>query len=209
MLSILPSSQIQIEKQGVLHHQRREPFHADISGVFSAPADTFTPTVKTTPLPFFGRIIKLDELENPREYPFKSRIEGTSPLRHYWNLFLSGTITAGVDPTKFWIDADTLRTMKPVGFYSVLANKLPADVKTILDPFAGGGGSAIGFALGGKHVIANDLDPDKVAMLKHNARLFQFPTSRLSIIQGDAKELLSTVKADCLHLDPPWGGFFS
>lgn len=74
----------------------------------------------------------------------------------------------------------------------------------IIDACAGAGGNAIGFARAGCEVVAIELDPSRLAMAKHNAKVYGV-TKRIQFIVGDARELVSSLQADLLFVDPPWG----
>lgn len=74
----------------------------------------------------------------------------------------------------------------------------------VLDAFAGAGGNAIGFARAGCRVTAVELNKSRLAMARHNARLYGV-ADRIQFIAGDACEELAKQKADLLFLDPPWG----
>lgn len=74
----------------------------------------------------------------------------------------------------------------------------------VIDAFAGAGGNAIGFARAGCAVTAIELDPERLAMARHNARVYGV-ADRIEFLAGDARELLSGRAADLLFLDPPWG----
>ncbi|GJM16038.1 MAG: hypothetical protein DHS20C13_13650 [Thermodesulfobacteriota bacterium] len=84
-----------------------------------------------------------------------------------------------------------------------IAERTPGDL--ILDAFCGLGGSAIGFARAGKSVVSIEKDQSRLEMAKYNASLFEV-SDRIEFINGDSLELLTTLKADTIFLDPPWGG---
>jgi len=75
----------------------------------------------------------------------------------------------------------------------------------IADAFCGAGGSAIGFARMGKRVVAIDNNPLKLDMARHNAKLFDVEDN-IEFIHGDCRDILTSLKADTVFLDPPWGG---
>ncbi|MGE9270099.1 MAG: methyltransferase domain-containing protein [Verrucomicrobiales bacterium] len=74
----------------------------------------------------------------------------------------------------------------------------------VVDAFAGAGGNAIGFARAGCRVIAIELNPTRLAMARHNAKLYGVER-RITFLAGDARNLVPEQKADLLFLDPPWG----
>jgi trimethylguanosine synthase len=74
----------------------------------------------------------------------------------------------------------------------------------VIDACCGVGGNAIGFARAGCHVTAIELDAERIAMARHNARIYQV-ADRITFVRGDARSLLPTLDADLLFIDPPWG----
>ena len=97
------------------------------------------------------------------------------------------------------------------GWYSVtpeaiafhLAQRCACDV--IVDAFCGVGGNTIQFAMTCERVIAIDLDPVRLAMAKHNAKVYGVE-DRIEFILGDALEVVPMLKADVVFASPPWGG---
>lgn len=79
----------------------------------------------------------------------------------------------------------------------------------ILDPFCGVGGNIIQFALASDQimVIASDIDPYKVTMAKHNAKIYGVQ-DRISFLVDDFFRLVDQIncKIDLIFLSPPWGG---
>lgn len=54
-------------------------------------------------------------------------------------------------------------------------------------------------------VIAIDIDPDRVAIAQHNARVYGVE-DRIEFIIGDYFQVAPSLKADVMFLSPPWGG---
>lgn len=54
-------------------------------------------------------------------------------------------------------------------------------------------------------VIAIDIDPDRVAIAKHNARVYGVE-DRIEFIIGDYFHVAPKLRADVVFLSPPWGG---
>jgi trimethylguanosine synthase len=75
----------------------------------------------------------------------------------------------------------------------------------IVDPFAGCGGNVIQLAQTCNQVIAIDIDPEKIRLARHNARIYGVE-HRIEWIVGDSLQILPTLKADVVFLSPPWGG---
>lgn len=93
--------------------------------------------------------------------------------------------------------------MTPQAIAEHIAARLACDV--VVDPFAGCGGNVIQLARTCQHVIAIDIDPAKIRMAQHNARVYGV-AHKIEWIVGDALALLPTLKADVVFLSPPWGG---
>ncbi|THH12730.1 hypothetical protein EW146_g7424 [Bondarzewia mesenterica] len=117
------------------------------------------------------------------------------------------------------------------GWYSVtpeaIANQIAERCRctTVLDAFCGVGGNAIAFARTCERVIALDTSPTRLALARHNARIYGVE-DRIEFILADyldfARSLLSTStsttavsaslpaasqrKIDVIFLSPPWGG---
>ncbi|KAF8021674.1 hypothetical protein BT93_G1964 [Corymbia citriodora subsp. variegata] len=77
--------------------------------------------------------------------------------------------------------------------------------RTVIDCFAGVGGNAIQFALLCHHVVAIDIDPQKIALAFHNAKIYGVE-GRIDFIVGDFFQLAPSLKGDIVYLSPPWGG---
>lgn len=87
-----------------------------------------------------------------------------------------------------------------------LAMDIAARVRggSVVDACTGAGGNAIAFARAGLEVTALELSKERLALARHNARVYGVE-DRIRFVAGDARELLPTLKADLLFLDPPWG----
>ncbi|KAF7099926.1 hypothetical protein CFC21_101503 [Triticum aestivum] len=75
----------------------------------------------------------------------------------------------------------------------------------ILDAFAGVGGNSIQFAARGCYVVAVEIDPHKVELARHNARIYGVE-HMIDFVVGDFFHLAPYLKADLVFLSPPWGG---
>ncbi|GJN00715.1 hypothetical protein PR202_ga17913 [Eleusine coracana subsp. coracana] len=82
---------------------------------------------------------------------------------------------------------------------SQAARAAPRDL--VVDAFAGCGGNSIQ----GCYVIAVEIDPRKVDLAAHNARVYGVE-DRIEFIVGDFFRLAPFLKADVVFLSPPWGG---
>ncbi len=74
----------------------------------------------------------------------------------------------------------------------------------VIDACAGAGGNAIGFARAGCKVLAIEINPGRLAMARHNAKLYGVE-DRIEFIAGDARSIIPERQADLLFIDPPWG----
>lgn len=73
--------------------------------------------------------------------------------------------------------------------------------RRVVDLGCGCGGNAIGFARGGAHVIAVERDAPRLAMARHNARVYGVS---IDFRAGD-DAVLEALTGDILFVDPPWG----
>lgn len=96
--------------------------------------------------------------------------------------------------------------MTPEPIAAHIAKRLPGGrTLTVWDPFGGLGGNAIQFALHGHHVICSDINAERLAMAKHNARIYGVE-EWIDFVRGDFFLLSQRIKADVVFLSPPWGG---
>ncbi|PUZ61870.1 hypothetical protein GQ55_4G312400 [Panicum hallii var. hallii] len=86
---------------------------------------------------------------------------------------------------------------------SQAARAAPGDL--VVDAFAGCGGNSIQFAARGCYVVAVEIDPRKVELAAHNARVYGVE-DRIEFVVGDFFRLAPFLKADLVFLSPPWGG---
>lgn len=75
----------------------------------------------------------------------------------------------------------------------------------IFEPFCGVGGIAIHLADAFEEYIVNDIDPEKLSMLRHNLSLYQKSPHALKFINQDFLQV-EPFRTDALILCPPWGG---
>jgi len=74
----------------------------------------------------------------------------------------------------------------------------------VIDAGCGVGGNTIGFARAGCAVTAIEQDPHRLALARHNARIYGVE-ERIRFLNGDARRVVPTLEADMLFVDPPWG----
>ncbi|KAL6650082.1 hypothetical protein ACP70R_014306 [Stipagrostis hirtigluma subsp. patula] len=75
----------------------------------------------------------------------------------------------------------------------------------VIDCFTGVGGNAIQFATKCQHVIAVDIDPQKIDCAQHNASVYG-ANDRIDFIIGDFICLAPHLKGETAFMSPPWGG---
>ncbi len=62
------------------------------------------------------------------------------------------------------------------------------------------------FAFTCERVIAIDIDPEKIALARHNATVYGV-ADRIEFIVGDFFDVVPNITAaDVIFLSPPWGG---
>mmetsp|Transcript_32928 Transcript_32928/g.75317 ORF Transcript_32928/g.75317 Transcript_32928/m.75317 type:complete len:509 (+) Transcript_32928:27-1553(+) len=101
------------------------------------------------------------------------------------------------------LDAEGWFSVTPEAIALHQAHRLSCHIA--LDAFTGLGGNAIQLALTCDHVIAIDIDPGRLALAQHNARVYGV-ADRIEFILGDFLTLAPALKADVVFLSPPWGG---
>ncbi|CAA7408124.1 unnamed protein product [Spirodela intermedia] len=75
----------------------------------------------------------------------------------------------------------------------------------VVDGFAGVGGNAIQFAKRGCHVVAVEIDPQRLSFARRNAEIYEVEDN-IDFIVGDFLRLAPSLKGDVVFLSPPWGG---
>jgi hypothetical protein len=100
------------------------------------------------------------------------------------------------------LDAQARRSLTPEALALALGRR--ARGVHVLDATCGAGGNAIGFARAGCRVTAVELDAERLALARANARVYRV-SDRIRFITGDALEIVPGVAADLLFIDPPWG----
>ncbi|XP_068197782.1 trimethylguanosine synthase isoform X2 [Antennarius striatus] len=79
------------------------------------------------------------------------------------------------------------------------------DSQLVIDAFCGVGGNAIQFALTGKRVLGIDINPVRLELACHNAKVYGV-ADQIDFIQGDFLHLAPRLRGDVVFLSPPWGG---
>ena len=101
------------------------------------------------------------------------------------------------------MDDEAWFSVTPERIAKHIAHRCRCDL--IIDAFCGVGGNSIQFAFTCERVIAIDIDPVKVELARHNARIYGVE-DRIEFIVGDYMKLAPTLCADVVFLSPPWGG---
>ncbi|XP_047981891.1 trimethylguanosine synthase-like isoform X1 [Salvia hispanica] len=121
--------------------------------------------------------------------------------------------------TKYWLQRYDLFSKYDVGvkldeegWFSVTPEEIAASqarrfagAGVVIDAFAGVGGNAIQFAKVCHHVVAIEIDPKKVALASHNAKIYGVQ-DKIDFVVGDFFQLAPFLKGDVVFLSPPWGG---
>ena len=122
-------------------------------------------------------------------------------------------------PKKYWVQRYSLFSKFDEGiqldtesWYSVTQEEIAAkiaktceDADLVLDAFAGAGGNVIQFAKNSS-VIAVDIDPHKLELLKNNSKVYQVE-HKVQCLEGDFLEVGKTLESiDVVFMSPPWGG---
>ncbi|MFC7337886.1 methyltransferase domain-containing protein [Haloferula chungangensis] len=100
------------------------------------------------------------------------------------------------------VDAEGRYSLTPEALAYEMGKR--AQGRRVIDACAGVGGNAIGFARAGCEVTAIEIDSGRLAMARHNAKVYGV-ADRIRFHCGDACEVVSDLEADLLFVDPPWG----
>jgi SAM-dependent methyltransferase len=76
--------------------------------------------------------------------------------------------------------------------------------RSVLDAGCGCGGNTLGFARAGCRVTAVERDPGRLALARHNARVYGV-ADRVRFVAGDAVAAAAATTCDLVFVDPPWG----
>ncbi|BFF89283.1 trimethylguanosine synthase [Drosophila madeirensis] len=103
------------------------------------------------------------------------------------------------------LDRESWFSVTPEKIAKQTARRLACGV--ILDAFCGCGGNAIQFALTCARVVAVDIDAEKLAMAKHNARIYGV-ADKIEFIHADFLQFAvsTNLRPDVVFFSPPWGG---
>uniref|UniRef100_A0A0A9XNR9 Trimethylguanosine synthase n=2 Tax=Lygus hesperus TaxID=30085 RepID=A0A0A9XNR9_LYGHE len=101
------------------------------------------------------------------------------------------------------LDEESWYSVTPEKVSKYIAERCQCDL--IVDACCGAGGNSIQFAFTCERVISIDIDPVKIELAKHNARVYGVE-DRIEFVVGDFLQLAPTLQADVVFLSPPWGG---
>ncbi|KAF9793937.1 hypothetical protein SFRURICE_016913 [Spodoptera frugiperda] len=143
------------------------------------------------------------QFDPPPPYPGPGP-SNDAPPPPYWTLY--GPQMPYYEPPPPYIETVPAPRPQPVPVHvtpEVVAWKYQCNV--FLDAFCGAGGNTIQFARTCNRVVAIDIEPNKIAMTKHNATIYGVH-EKIEFITGDFFELAPRLKAGMVFLTPPWGG---
>ncbi|XP_069702009.1 uncharacterized protein Tgs1 isoform X2 [Periplaneta americana] len=101
------------------------------------------------------------------------------------------------------LDEESWFSVTPERIAGHIAERCRCDI--VVDAFCGAGGNSIQFAFTCARVIAIDIDPQKIALARHNADVYGV-ADRIEFVVGDFMSLAPSLQADVVFLSPPWGG---
>lgn len=110
--------------------------------------------------------------------------------------------STGFSRTSARLDDEAKRSLTPEALALALGER--ARGSRVIDACAGAGGNAIGFARAGCSVVAIEIDQSRIAMARHNAKIYGV-ADRIDFVCGDACAIVPEFDADLLFVDPPWG----
>nr|DAD41273.1 TPA_asm: hypothetical protein HUJ06_015596 [Nelumbo nucifera] len=163
--------------------------------------------------------VELDSQHNPVIAKRKKKVRRSRSQRKILSDNNEGTTEeCPADVIKYWCQRYVLFSkfddgvkMDKEGWFSVTPELIARHHASrcgngvIVDCFTGVGGNAIQFAKRSNHVIAIDIDPQKIDCAQHNAAIYGVDGG-IDFILGDYFQLAPKLKADTVFLSPPWGG---
>nr|QFG73981.1 MAG: RNA cap guanine-N2 methyltransferase [Megaviridae environmental sample] len=113
------------------------------------------------------------------------------------------------------IDTPEKLMIDKIGKYSITTPKIADDISHfiqsrcdefhhIIDATAGVGGNIISFAKHFEWVYGIEWDDRRFVYLKNNIEVFNL--QNVTLFHGDCLDIIPTVNANILFIDPPWGG---
>ncbi|CAG9317961.1 unnamed protein product [Blepharisma stoltei] len=155
-------------------------------------------TGKNTTIVIMDKIFVLPD--SPKPYPNKKSKPDEVPMK-YWSQRYSifSKFDEGIKlDEESWYSA----THEPIAKHIA---KTCEDAEIIMDGFSGAGGNVVHFAKTNK-VIAIELDPKKIELLRNNAEVYGV-SDMIQYTQGDFLEVAENFGyVDVIFMSPPWGG---
>lgn len=138
--------------------------------------------------------------QSKRNISLPIEIDNDKTLMKYWikRYHLFSKFDQGIK-----LDRESWFSVTPEKIAEHIAERCKCDI--IIDAFCGAGGNAIQFAFTCERVLAIDIDPAKIKLAQHNARVYGVE-DRIEFIVGNFFDLAPTLIADVVFLSPPWGG---
>ncbi|KAJ8665337.1 hypothetical protein QAD02_006999 [Eretmocerus hayati] len=129
-----------------------------------------------------------------------SYVQNNPELKKYWakRYRLFSKFDEGIK-----LDHESWFSVTPEKIAKHLAERCKCDL--LIDAFCGAGGNSIQFAFTCERVYAIDIDPEKIALAQHNARVYGVE-DRIEFIIGDFFCIAERLFGDVVFLSPPWGG---
>lgn len=124
----------------------------------------------------------------------------SSGIAKYWNqrYSLFSLFDSGIK-----MDEEGWFSVTPEPIAKHHASRVGAGV--LIDCFTGVGGNTIQFATKCKHVVAVDIDPQKIGCAQHNATVYGVH-DHIDFIVGDFIHIAPHLKGETAFMSPPWGG---
>ncbi|KRX07403.1 hypothetical protein PPERSA_03236 [Pseudocohnilembus persalinus] len=139
----------------------------------------------------------LEEIKNSQEFTEKiRRIKWFYKKRYFlFSLFDQGC----------QLDEESWYSVvaEPISEYIAKRNKC----NFVLDAFSGVGGLSIQFAKYSQNVWSNDIDREKIKMLKNNSKIYKVD-DKITLFNEDFLQFRDDFEADIVILCPQWGGVF-
>lgn len=115
----------------------------------------------------------------------------------------------GIDMTKIKMTSDALYSVtSPYAadkISKIIKNIMP-NTQTIIDATANVGGNTLSFATFFQSVTAIEINKNTAEILKNNIEVYK--RTNVKIINDDFLNLINTLSADVIFMDPPWSGTF-
>ncbi|KAL4084628.1 hypothetical protein QTP88_027559 [Uroleucon formosanum] len=138
---------------------------------------------------------------DPEEKPSVAKADTTEKTFKYWKKRF--TLFSMFDKG-YWMKVQSFYSVCPEVLASYMAKKC-GNIKVAVDPFCGAGGNVIRLAKIFDKVIAMDIDPEKILLVKHNSIIYEV-FDKIEFIVGDFFTMPNQLKGDVIVTSPLWGG---